>query len=220
MDAPAKPVLVSRQSLQLAPERCAQLLHLIGASVRQFPLDRAPHAFIGVQLGSVRRQVLDSKSSVPCQQLADGRPAMGVAVVQERDHVTPQVSQELPEEATHLLSADGVQAQHPVQTHAESRGTDRQGGDRGDPLVAKPVANHRSLTHGCPSLADGGNQEEPGFVDEDEVGAQPRSPLFTWGHRVLFHSWIARSSRSTARRSGFWGLQPRPCMSLPTWAGW
>jgi hypothetical protein len=48
------------------------------------------------------------------------------------------------------------------------------------------------------------------------MGCQPCGVFFTAGQTDRFHSAIATSLRSTARRSGFWGLQLSWCRSLPT----
>jgi hypothetical protein len=48
------------------------------------------------------------------------------------------------------------------------------------------------------------------------VGCQPSGVFFTLGQTDRFHSAMAASSRSTARRSGFWWLQPSSWRSLPT----
>ena len=70
------------------------------------------------------------------------------------------------------------------------------------PSVAMPM--HRSLAARGPSLDDMRDQQEPGFVREDDMGAQPRSVFFTRGQSFRFHCSIASSSRSIARFSGFW----------------
>jgi hypothetical protein len=48
------------------------------------------------------------------------------------------------------------------------------------------------------------------------VGRQPCGVFFTRGQTVRFHSAMAVSLRSTARRSGFWWLQPIWWRSFPT----
>jgi hypothetical protein len=48
------------------------------------------------------------------------------------------------------------------------------------------------------------------------VGCQPCGVFFTRGQTDRFHSAMAASLRSRARRSGFWWLQPIWCRSLPT----
>jgi hypothetical protein len=48
------------------------------------------------------------------------------------------------------------------------------------------------------------------------MGCQPCGVFFTRGQTDRFHSAMVASSRSMARRSGFWWLQPIWCRSLPT----
>jgi hypothetical protein len=52
------------------------------------------------------------------------------------------------------------------------------------------------------------------------VGAQPGGVFFMRGQSLRTHRSMAASSLSSARRSGFWWLQPKACMSLPTWSRW
>jgi hypothetical protein len=46
-------------------------------------------------------------------------------------------------------------------------------------------------------------EHEAGFVDENQVGAQPREVFFTLSQAVSVQRWMAASFLSTARRSGF-----------------
>jgi hypothetical protein len=48
------------------------------------------------------------------------------------------------------------------------------------------------------------------------MGCQPCGVFFTAGQTDCFQSVMAASSRSMARRSGFWWLHPSWCRSLPT----
>ncbi len=81
------------------------------------------------------------------------------------------------------------------------------------PPLAKPrpsggEGHDRGLTHRAPGLPDRRDQEEARFVGKDEMGAQPCGVFFTRGQPARFQAAMAASSRSTARRSGVWGLQP------------
>ena len=120
------------------------------------------------------------------------------------------------QESLHLFALDVVLIQQAIQRTMKALGADGNAGDRGDPVVAIAVTHHRGLPHRAPGFPYGGDQEEPRFVDKDDVGRQPRSVFFTAGHTVDFHSAMAASSRSTARRSGFWWLHPNWWRSLPT----
>jgi hypothetical protein len=44
--------------------------------------------------------------------------------------------------------------------------------------------------------------------------------FFIRGQSCCFHRAMAASSRSTARRSGFWQLQPSAVRIFQTWLGW
>jgi len=142
--------------------------------------------------------------------------AMDGSVVQQNDQMAADLAQQMAEEGQHFFSLDVVLIQVAVQRTMETLGADRNAGDGGDPVVAIPITQKRCLSHRAPGLSDRGDQEEAGFVDEHDVGCQPRGVFFTRGHTVRFHSAIAGSSRSTARLSGFWWLHPIPCRSLPT----
>ena len=49
------------------------------------------------------------------------------------------------------------------------------------------MVDYRRVADGTPGLVDGGNQEEAGFVDENDVGCQPRGVFFTAGQTARFH---------------------------------
>jgi hypothetical protein len=60
-----------------------------------------------------------------------------------------------------------------------------------------------------------GNQLEAGFIGKCYMGTQPRSVFLIRGQSSCFQRWIAFSSRSRARRSGFWGLHFKRCIKRP-----
>src|SRR6266700_3092877 len=51
--------------------------------------------------------------------------------------------------------------------------------------------------------------QKAGFIEENQMRLQPAGFFLMRGHSFLTQRWISRSLRSTARRSGFWGLQSR-----------
>lgn len=56
--------------------------------------------------------------------------------------------------------------------------------------------------------------EQPTLVEKDQMGSELQGFFLMAGHSILTHRRIAFSSRSMARRSGFWGLKPNECKSL------
>ena len=124
----------------------------------------------------------------------------------------------MPKESADSPSADIVQAELIVQPQSLTPRADGDRRDDRDAIVTIAMAVDWGMPSRCPSAKQIRNHEEPRFVEEDEVGAQPCSVFFTRGQRFPFQCLIARSSRSTARRSGVCALQPSACSNRPTWS--
>jgi hypothetical protein len=134
--------------------------------------------------------------------------------------VAGDLAEQMAEKRRDLLALDIVLVQLAVQRTPEALGADGDAREGRDAVVRVPVPDDRRLPHRPPRLPDRRDQEEAGFVDEDEVGPQPRGVFFTRGQPECFHAAMAASSRSRARRSGVWWLQPSWCRSFPTWLRW
>ncbi len=147
-----------------------------------------------------------------CQQFSVVRSR----IVEDRDHWTTQVPQEVAEEHAHLLLSDVVEVKLVEKVQVLTLRADGDSRDDRDfvPPVTMPM--HGSLPARGPGLDDIGDQKEPGFVGDDDRGTQPRSVFFTRGQSFFFQFSIAASFRSTARFSGFGWLQSRLCIRRPT----
>jgi len=142
--------------------------------------------------------------------------SMRLAVIQQNDQVAGYLTQQMAEEEGHFFALNIVLIQMAVQRTMKALRADGDAGDGGDTIVTISMMNNRSLSDWAPCLANGRNQEEARFVNKDKVGRQPCGVFFTRGQTDRFHSAIAVSLRSMARRSGFWWLQPIWWRSLPT----
>jgi hypothetical protein len=138
------------------------------------------------------------------------------AVVPEDDDRPAQMTQQVPKKLAHLRLADVGPVHAVVEAEPMAARTHGDAGDHREAIVSLPKAQQRSVPTRRPGLADARDQEEAGFVDEDEVGAQPRGVFFTRGHTRRFQSAMRSSSRWSARASGFWWLHPSLCISRPT----
>ena len=116
----------------------------------------------------------------------------------------------------HFFALDVVFIQSAVQRTMKAFCADGDTGDGRNAIVTITMVKDRCLPHRAPCFANRGNQEESRFVNKDEVGRQPCGVFFTRGQADRFHSVMASSFRSRARRSGFWWLQPIWWRSLPT----
>jgi hypothetical protein len=179
-----------------------------------------PDALIRVEFRSVGREAFQAQPRETTTEFADGFAFMGFAIVPYHDHRAAQMTQYVAQEFTHFGLLDVLAMQAEVQADTSAMRADRQGGDGGNLVVFVAVAGQRRPTARAPGAPNGRNQEEAGFVDESEVGAQPRGFFFIRGQSRRFHCSMAASFRWVARRSGFWQLQPSACRSRPTWSRW
>jgi hypothetical protein len=197
-----------------------QCLLGVGTAVGECAFRVAPDAFVWVQLGRVRRQCLEVEAGKGRAQRPDGWPLVAVAIVPDHDHGSAEMTEDLAEESTHLGGMEVVVVELEIEAEVASLGTDRDTGDRGDPLVALRVTEAGSLATRRPGTPHAGDEKEAGFVYEDEVGAQPCCFILIRGHSSRFHFSIAASLRWSARRSGFCGLHPIAWSIRPMWSGW
>jgi len=128
---------------------------------------------------------------------------VSLRVVQDRDYWAAQVSQQIAEKDAHLLVPNVVEVKLVEKAQALALRADGDSRDDGDFVTAVTMPMHGGLASGRPGLDHTRDQQESGFVGEDDVGAQPRSVFFTRGHSFCFQRSISASLRSIARFSGF-----------------
>ena len=150
----------------------------------------------------------------------DGLASMSPEPIPDQDQRGTDLPAELTHEVDDLGCGDiGLGMEPEVQVDPIAAGGHAQGGDEGELLVsARALRQERSTAAGRPASSDKGGHPKAGFVQEDETGSQPGGFFFTRGHSCLTQRWISASSRSTARRCGFWGVQPRSRRRRPTWS--
>ena len=216
LDASAQERLRGSQAANLI----GQDIHEFGLGIRpaigQAFLKMIPYAFIGVQFWGIRRKGHQMQTGRTGKKLLYRIAPMNLTIIQQDHQMASYLSQKLAEERRYLFAMEIVLIELAVQGTMETFRTDGNPRDRRDPVMIIPMKHNRCLSHRTPGLMDRGDQEETRFVDKDEVGCQPCGVFFTRGQTDRFHSAMAASLRSKARRSGFWWLQPIWCRSLPT----
>jgi hypothetical protein len=136
-----------------------QLVHVERTAVGEFSFGERPNAFIGIELWSVSRKVLDVKTRVSPQKVVERCPVVGGGVVQQHDDRTPEVAQQLAEKQAHLFLPDVVEVKQIVEAQVLSSRTAGDSGDDGDFVPASlAMALKRGAALGCPSLGHQGSQ--------------------------------------------------------------
>ena len=202
-DAATEGPLGAAQPSERGAEMRRQRGEIIRTPIRQGGFRPVPHALVGVQLGGVGWEELHVQPWDGAAEVADHRASVDPPVVPQDNHRPPQVAKQVAKEGADRRLADVRAVQLVIEPEAAAAGTDRHAGNHGDSVVPLPEAQERRLPPRRPGLADTGDQQEARFVEEDEVGAQPRSVFFTRGHSRRFHWAMRASSRSSARASGF-----------------
>ncbi len=136
-------------------------------------------------------------------QLADGLSTVDATVVPHDNDVASEVSKKVPKKDADFVLLDVLGMQVEVQPEAATVRTDRHRGNGRDAIATVVMPEDRCLASRCPGAAHARDQEEACFIEEDDVGTQPRGVFFTRAHSFFFQYSIFCSSRSRARRSGF-----------------
>ena len=185
-------------------------------AVREVSFRMCPHPLIGIELGGISRKAHQVKSRVLPTEILDREPSVRADVVPDDDHVAAKLLQQMTKEHYDVRLADVLGVNLEIETYPLAVGADRNPRDDRESIMSISVMDDWCSATGCPGPANIWNQEEAGFIDEDEVGTQPLGVFFTRGHSVAFHFRIRASSRSRARRIGRCGVHPSWCMRRPT----
>lgn len=197
-----------------------KFIDIIRPSIGQGTFGELPNSLIRIEFRRIGGKPLEPESGDGPAQGTHGIPFVDLAVVPKHDHRPPEVPQELTEEVTGFRLANVLPVELVIEADPAASRADRNPGDHRDSVATVAVVMNRCLAAGGPGAPHPRNQQGARFVNEDEVGPQPCSVFFTRDQSVFFHCAIRSSSRSRARRSGFCGLHPRPCIKRPTWSGW
>jgi len=201
---------------QAREQRAAELRDVVWPAVGQRMLCGMPRGFDGIEFRGISRQLLQMQPGILIAEIIQPFGMMDRRTIPDYNDVPAQMPEQVPEKVVHLIVRDVLGVEPEVEPQPTALGADRQAADHRDSGMVVVVANHRSLAHRRPGASDGRDQHEAGFVGEDDVGTQPRSVFFTRGQSLRFHCSMRASSRSSARRSGFWQLKPKSCSRRAT----
>lgn len=195
MDACSERRLGAREFLRSFDQMLLELLEIVRSTVRQLPFQMSPDSFVGVEIRGVCGKAIQRKSRVATADFANRVSAVLAKIVPKDDHVAPEMAEEMTKEHADFGLLDVLPMELVVETDPSPLRTHGDSGDRRNAIVTMVMVMNGCLATRGPGLSDWRDQKEAGFVDEDDVGAQTRSPLFIRGHSRRFHSSILSSSR-------------------------
>jgi len=179
-------------------------------------LEVAPHVLDGIQFGRVRGE-MEVTGADPSKEIADVRGAVRIGSVPHEHHPGTQMPIELFGERKDGVGIEVLlDEQLKIQTDSPAVRADAQGGDHRDlPTMTADVPEHRGPSSGTPCAPHDGQEEQPGFVDEDQPRVQAVGFFLMRGQSCLIQRRIPSASRSHARRTGRCGVQPSARSNRP-----
>lgn len=197
-----------------------QVLKLDRREVGQgMTLGITPDQFDRVEFWSVRRQQIGAHIVVVIgKPTGDGFETMGTQTIPDQGERNAQRTVQLLDESQDRITVViGIRLESEIAVDPMPSRRDDQGADDRDLAPrAATLPQLRCLAARRPATPTQWRHHESGFVDEDDRRAPAAGVFFTRGHVSCTQRWMAASSRSTARRVGSWGLQPKSCSNRPT----
>jgi len=205
-------VIAGRTGEELDVGRC-QIGQRVAFEVAPKGLDR-------IQFRGIGREESQVQFTAALEQSVDVFAAVRPKAIPNDEQGLLKMGCQNLEEAHNLRTGNvGVGVEGKVKSQARSDGGQGQSGDHRNFLIrAGLLIKDGGLPARGPGAPEQGSHQKAAFVNENQVGVQLAGFFLRRGHSALIHRRMARSSRSRARLSGLWGLQPMERSRRPMWS--
>lgn len=177
-------------------------------------LEMPPHIFNGIEFGRIGGQPLDLNASPGGgNEVFDQKAAMNGSAIPKDQDFSGNMPLEMFQEFNHLKAFDAA------GMDLKEKSPQGQAADERKAFPVERLLEHRSLSAWSPGARPGRPRAQPAFVNKDNGSALADRLFFKAGQTSCFQRPIALSSRSTARRSGRWQLNPLAPSSRHTCPG-
>jgi hypothetical protein len=166
-------------------------------------LDVAPHAFHGIQLGTVGRQGFEAEPRRMLDREVLGRLEMGPEIVPDEHNPAPKTMVQVTQEWDQKRRVDVAIVQLKEEVHSSANRRDRKRTDRRESITPGRFGQDGRLPRRCPGSTDGRLEHEAGFVQEHYRLTPTGRPFFIRGHSTFRQRSSASGSCCRARRWGF-----------------
>lgn len=176
-----------------------------------------PYIFYRIEFRGIGRKEFQMQALGNGEKFLNIFGAMRLKAIPYNDKIARQLFQEASNEGCrqHRVYI-GIRMQAEVQTETGFGWSDTKGGYYRYFLMRTGfLIQDRGLSFGTPCPSDKRRHEKTAFINKDDMGFQTDCFFLMRGQSTLIHRFISSSLRSMARRSGFCGLQPSVCRSLP-----
>lgn len=147
----------------------SEITEVPGRRIGQGSLGLSPNEFVGIEFWSVGREPIDPETGMPLDESFDASAPVDGAAVPEQDHGSPQVLQEMAQEANHFKPRDVGAVEPRIEAHSSAGRGDRKGRDGRQTQPFVQVPQLRRLSTGRPGVTNVGDEQEPTFVEEDQM---------------------------------------------------
>ncbi len=191
----------------------------VGVVGQRVELQVRPDTFGRVQFGRIGREEVRVEIRVSGEKGLHPTRLVWTKAVPEQDdgsgHMVVQLVQEMCDPSCVYV---GVGVEPEAETDAIGLRRYRDRSDERD-LGMGPGAltQDRRAALRRPRAPDEGRHQHAGFVKENQMRLQAVEFFLMRGHSILIHRRMASSSRSMARLSGRWALQPSERKRRPRW---
>lgn len=183
----------------------------IGFQVAPGELDR-------IQIGGISRQEIGLGIRARGQELSGSAGAMGVEAIPQQQPGSWEFAIEVAQKRQHVPGLDvgvGVKAEIKPPLVAALA----QDGNHGNFLVMHAALQQQGrLSARRPTAANQRSHQEAAFIEKDQPGIQLAGFFLTADQVERIHWRTVFSSRSMARRCGFWGVKPKAWSRRQTWS--
>ena len=193
MDARSEQGLGASDFLDCPMHPPSQVGDVPWSRIGQCPFGLSPDKLIRVEFRSIGRERIDVEARMPLDKDTDEGTAMDRAAIPQQDHVTSQVSEQVPEKADDLHARDIGSVKPRVEPKPAPARRNSEAGDGRDAEPLIPMPELGSLSPGSPRVMHVGNEQEPTFVEENQMGF-PLKGVFLYGANDSASSgrWLLR----------------------------
>ena len=200
-----------------------KVIAIFGDEVGQVAvLGVVPDLLGGVDPGSSpgRKPFDQDPATMAFQILAHDLGPMHAPAIPDQHQRTADARPKLAQESHDVVCTNVLPLSAPIHVQSPSPRRQSQSCGHRQSIMSVPRAVDRRLALGRPGPAHHRLEHEAALVKKDDAPPLPTGVFFICRQRTRRQRSISFSSRSRARRSGFWQLQPNPSSIRHTWQGW